>query len=353
MYLGRYDEISWVAMAEGLHASGVAECSSDESDKREKLLEPLLRSARASMPGADAIENLLLQPQRLPNGIETAQILDLVRLLRSSTNRDYRNLVGMLNFLRHEDYSPSLEQALQRILQSDLVSDHLRSTCKLLKEIHDKGFDHHSRRNSIVDPGEGIALVNAGAQWDKEFADRTLRLVRALYPLGINMRNPDLSEREPLGVDARQIIVVLMPGHRDRCRIEIHPDGECSCVVHSVKGDKFEPEFSPLTLRDGQSIRVGRSLTFERDIYGLAVPRGGISIPVQACIEDDRTSRGGLLVLRQQGVVYLFDCGSRHEVTFSFERGEWTRYEPSPRLSEGGYDTGRSGVYRRRIDDAS
>lgn len=295
------------------------------------------------------LESLFADRSVLPNAVNGAAVHDVIKLLRTVSNREYRNLLGVFNYIRQSDTSVSLEQALLRILRSDVTSSDLKVICGLLKSIRDEGYQHHARHNPLVNSNSGIALVNAGAQWDKEFSDRTLRLIRALYPLGINMQNPELAPDLEQRISARHVVTILIPGHRDRGRIQILPDGDCSCVMHDVRG-KFKPEFAPIALKDGRAIRVGRPLSFEHDIFGRPVPRGGITFPVSAVIDDERTSRGGVLIVRHQGFLYLFDCGSRHEVTFSYERGQWTRYEPRARLSEDGYENGQSGVYRRRAE---
>lgn len=322
-----------------------APCCADES-----ALAPLLACARTFESIAQKLEAEFSVSMKLANGVQASTVLRLIRKLRSISNREYRNLVGMLNYVREDSNGASLEMSLQRIARSDLSSPELREICELLKSIYAQGYEYHAASNPLFDGSEGVEIINPCLIWDRDFSDRSLRLLRALYPLGVNMQNPELRADVASGLSTAERITIVLPTRKKQTAfIHIIPNDNESQIVHAVRGSA-QPEFAPLALREREFVLIGRKLTL-KELYGKIFDHQEIEVPVLAQIKDDNVSRGGVMVMRLNNKLYLFDRGSRHEVKFSGRAGEWTHYRPQSRSVESGYDLGESGVfYREELD---
>lgn len=321
------------------------ESHSDSSDydeaSAEKFLAQLKPCAAQITAIARNLEARFADGHRLPNGINGATIHDVIIRMRAITNREYRNLVGLLNFVRDDGSAVALEQALGKIIESGLASSEFREICILLKSIRDQGFEYHTGRSPLFSAkSAGLELANPAFNWDREFADRTLRLVRILYPLGINMLNPSWSAKIENGISASEVVKVALPGGRDHARIEILPFGSSSRIVHAAK-DGAKREFAPVELHEGSAVLIGRELSIH-DLYGHSFVGESIEVPVAAKVSGRQVSRGGLLVIRKDGFIYLFDRGSLHDVTFSFQGNQWNRYQSDSRMVSSGFEHGKS-----------
>ncbi|MBN8549223.1 MAG: hypothetical protein J0M12_07920 [Deltaproteobacteria bacterium] len=333
--------------------SGFASSSIDEyiesSDYDNCLAESALDSLKACsqhiISTARLLESRVAPGVRLPNGIDSSKVRSVISKVRSVSNREFRNLVGLLNYVREEHSGLTLERALAGIVSSELVSSEFREICYLLKSIRDQGFEYHTGRSPLFSEKVlGLELANPAFNWDREFADRTLRLVRFLYPLGVNMLNPGLLQDVPSAISAGRIIKISLPGGRHKSRVEVMPLGESSRIVH-VPPVGAEREFEPIELRDGMAVLIGRELAIA-DLYGHALGDGPIQMPVQGKVQGRQVSRGGLLIIRHAQQIYLFDRGSLHDVPFSYEGGVWNRYQSASRRTPSGFEHGKSGVYQ-------
>jgi hypothetical protein len=312
--------------------AGAAPSEAFDTKKTEEQLSALRPCAKELIAAGDKLEAFFADKAPLANGISGKAVLDFIIRMRSATNLDYRNVVGLLNLCRDPDQGVALGTALSRIVSSNKASDELRSIATDLQRIH----------AGRVDAGED-------AVWDHDFADQTLRLVRVLYPLGTDMQNPDQSNKVTSGIDATRIINIRTnagvkgDGTAAENLVRILPREGMSKIIHASSPDGTR-HFDPIILKEGEAVLIGRELVLH-ELYGKKLGEG-IEVPVAAHLTSGQASRGGIMALRREGKIYLFERGAMHPVSFSWEPGRWTQYTGESRITEHGFEHGQSGIFK-------
>lgn len=314
---------------------------STDTQRVEGALSALKACAQEQRLTADRMEEQFAGKGKLENGVDARQVLDLMVSLRTLSNASYRNVVGMLNFVRDDDNGVSIDQALGRIIRHPLPSDEVRRLCTLLKSIRDAGAAHVARDHTPFD-GD-MRPVDPVLLWDAAFVDQTLLLARMMYPLGVNMVNPELLSGVVSAIPATARVELRLPGDRGRNIVAVEPQENTSRIVFCGRGKQ---EFAPVDLAEGSALLIGRALKVS-EMYGNRLADAPLEAPVEALLTSEKVSRGALMVVRHQGEIYLFDRGSKEPIRFSFEPERWTNYEPRSRLTDsGGYEYGQSGIFQ-------
>jgi hypothetical protein len=314
---------------------------STDAQRVESALAPLKACAQEQRLIADRVEEQFAGKSRLDNGVDPQQVLDLMVSLRTLSNASYRNIVGMLNFVRDDDNGVTIDQALGRIIRHPLPSDEVRRVCTLLKSIRDAGAAFSARDHAPF--GGDMHPVDPVLLWDATFVDQTLLLARMMYPLGVNMVNPELLSGVVGAIPANARIELRLPGNGGRNLVAIEPQERTSRIVFCGRG---RVEFDPVELPEGSAVLIGRALKIS-EVYGSRLANAPLEAPVAALLSSEKVSRGALMVVRHQGEVYLFDRGSKEPIRFSFEPDRWTNYEPRSRMTDsGGYEYGQSGIFQ-------
>lgn len=164
-----------------------------------------------------------------------------------------------------------------------------------------------------------ILLTNIEGKLDPRDKINDIILIgRLCYPFGINMKNPDINEVNPetiseVSYDAKNTLkLFLSPKNKDPIKIIIKP--RANNTIISIN----QPNSGEGEIANGQGMLLGRRLSL-RNILGLKLD---ISIKTRLEYALSKTkdqkyndqvnkfSRGGMLVVRLNNRIFLFDRGA-------------------------------------------
>ena len=143
-----------------------------------------------------------------------------------------------------------------------------------------------------------------------DMADNILLLIRMSYPFGVNMLNPQglpdqensLSDEQPMIIQVGDVSL----------QIEKVKDTSFIAVVHGKQEDGKTHTAHIHPLRDNSFVVAGRNIAIS-NIVGLK--SNVIHMWSDIEILSRQVSRGAIMILKQDGRIYVYDRGSRNEVT--------------------------------------
>jgi hypothetical protein len=298
-------------------------------------------SSRASLYAASELVKALTEViSTKPDSIKARALLvvELVDGVRKLGYSDYRALIGAVHLCREDKSGAKLGALLEedrRAAQFPALSEQVRGVVDILKHLHGARF---VARNHNLPAPQGSPGVDV--ELNKGFAEEAMLFLRAIHPLGVNIRNGSWSRvAGAVAYPAEKLIALQLGGacgvpaspRPDRGTIVIKPKNDTSVVKFIPQGLRWDEVHDHAVLRNGESIVVGRSLSLPDDILGVNISRK-IEVPVDIRIVEERAawSRGSLCIYRSGDGrdLFLLDRGTRSPICSPDELGAIQTYVP-------------------------
>lgn len=254
-------------------------------------------------------------------GIPVEDIRRSIKAIQALDYQGYRELVGLLNLARQDEGRQyNFHQECLKLLERKDISPQLRAALTSLNGIYERGYELSldlARRNSRF------------ADWPHDFLDQGVRLVRAVYPLGVSVFNAALDPAlRPPGIEADKELLLANGAQDYEGSIRVFPSSRHNgSIVHYVEPQATKGRrgprplcFEPLLLKDSQAALVGRPLSIST-LFGHKVD---LEVPVACELDGERClsySRGGILIIRHEGKIFVFDRGSKSRLTWHLNMG--------------------------------
>ncbi len=247
-----------------------------------------------------------------------------VESLPTLTGQDYRSLVGFLNYARDKTTATPFADAVEAALRTHLSAG-LQSTFR-------NALDSYALTHASQDSG-GTQVAGLPShhelRFDRSFADQALMLVRMAYPFGINLANPGWEKNKQSSFDAHEELTFAPDLGVDNDRVTIRPLDPHTSLISFQCRTRRGWEHRSYELSDGASAIIGRKLSIPPP-FGDTVDQ---ALPLQMHVDCDvgsneHFSRAGILVVRHQGRIYLFDRGCRARIVFREKNGNVGTYSP-------------------------
>ncbi|MCB0355070.1 MAG: hypothetical protein KDD64_16170 [Bdellovibrionales bacterium] len=298
------------------------------------------------------------------------KIVELVGCVRRTTQKDYDQIVGMLNYSREGKIL--VPEGIAKLEQAGELSDEGKNTLDCLHAIHrgvGVGIALAGRDPSLTiisgvratNRTEALALsISSGETAEEAFARDCAYLLRAFHPLGrspffnvpgraaIGFRSSlsyfSTSQRELITVrtnpDAPTVVTLLARTAQQASRHESEP----KTVLTDISGG-FLRELQKVELHSGGQIILGRPLTVGPRILGVDLVRS-VSLVPDILLPMTQSSRAAYqLVEDSERRVYLFDRAARHSVGIGecLSDGIFRyRYSPGATLANDRFTSGRT-----------
>lgn len=258
----------------------------------------------------------------------SASRLDLPPSIRDAGGSISEKSLGSMRELllretNDDRHSVAAEQKVQEFAQA-VASLSYREYLLLVDLLHRLRVDHSlpfaENSNAVLKQYRGeTGLVPSGdppsalecainslraLQMQPDFRDDALLTTRAAYPFGMNVVNKTFDPKQRFALDALERHTIV--------------NGDASYRVTPANGAvTISLEDQRICLHDGQAAILGRNF-LKHDLFGVQVNGScGISIPssLSPSPKSERgVSRAGLLLLLNDGQLYVFDRGSRYPV---------------------------------------
>ena len=234
--------------------------------------------------------------------------LDMIRVnaLKSIRDLTQDNVGTEIDSSERQDVVIQMATAMSQLSYQDYLT-----LDGILKDLVKRTHRHNFTTLANQDPNDTLNTIFLALNRLSDipnYVNEATLLLRRCYPFGTNIVNKYWDESEgPFGFDASQLGVITATRKTD---ITFSPgEDESTCII-KAEGNTY-------SLKEGEPFIIGRPLINNRP-FGTKIDA---SIPIQLPIKNDGYfSRSGLMLLLKEGVLYIFDKGSRNPITASQSR---------------------------------
>ncbi|MDC0357717.1 hypothetical protein OAO01_02800 [Oligoflexia bacterium] len=285
------------------------------------------------------------------------KILDTISGLQQLNYADHAALLGLLNTWRDENSFDDLRVDIEGIAADPRYSNDLKGVLWNFLEIRDAVARGGGEDLTDVNMVSRVLRSGQSGLSNEAVAEDFLLIARSVFPFGVNMLNPEWrdasSQADHLSAD-QNIQIYLGSPERSGSFI-VHPCSSDRSKTEVLYVDKRDKAGVPELLESGDGVVFGRRLEMVQ-LFGKMPDRGWslASIPAIDNRVSRNWSRAGVMVVRQEDRVYLFDRGSRSKLNFNIDQLAAGAYEPKPAtLDDGTIGFGNSSIERPKRSSSS
>lgn len=245
-------------------------------------------------------------PNRPPSTPDTSPIANdgALAMIQMKAKKDIHNLTQGNAIDQNECQGDVIEMATA---MSQLSYQDYLTLDGILKDLLKGSHPHDFATLAKQDPNDTLKTIYLALDTLSEkpdYATDATLLLRRCYPFGTNIVNKYWDESKgPFGFDASEPGVIWATSSTD-IKFSRGKEDEATCII--------EAEGKTVVLREGEPFIIGRPLMnqnpFKTKIDASILPQ----LPIN---NDNMFSRAGILLILQNGILYIFDKGSRNTIT--------------------------------------
>ncbi len=233
-----------------------------------------------------------VEPQIGTMPAEFHELRMLADAIEPLTPQGFRSIIGLLNIVRDSKITTSLASLLKRYIENSHNEEATKYLLTLIKEQWE------------------LYRKTGDEKEEEHFASEMLKFIRMLCPHGVNVLNPVQDPNTPSFLSAENAVTIKL---LETLFLVVEPQDVDTSLVQVV-----ETRYGHMYLKNNAILKNNEPMIAGRDIVIADIFGKKMDFPMrisaQLPIANPAISRGGLMLTRSEGKLYVFDRGSKSKI---------------------------------------